>query len=132
MSKAWKPIEILVEDRASGLSLIQELRSSTLPIKPMKSDSDKQSRAQAITPIIEAGKVFLPENAPWLPDFFDEMASFPNGLHDDIVDSTSQALNYLRQRNVEVTDGTVGHILGIRDSEELDKEELWAKALMAV
>ena len=130
MAQEWNPTEILVEDRASGQSLIQELRSSTLlPIIPVKSDRDKQSRAQAITPIIEAGKVFLPENAPWLPDFLDEMASFPNGLHDDIVDSTSQALNYLRQRNVEVTDGTVGHILGIRDSEELDKEELWAKAL---
>jgi predicted phage terminase large subunit-like protein len=129
LAQEWKPTEILVEDRASGQSLIQELRRSTLPIKPVKSDRDKQSRAQAITPIIEAGKVFLPENAPWLPDFLDEMASFPNGLHDDIVDSTSQALNYLRQRNVEVTDDTVRLILGISDSEELDKEELWAKAL---
>jgi predicted phage terminase large subunit-like protein len=129
LAQEWNPTDILVEDRASGQSLIQELRSSTLPIKPVKSDRDKQSRAQAITPIIEAGKVFLPENAPWLPDFLEEMASFPNGLHDDIVDSTSQALNYLRQRNVEVTDTTVGLILGISDSEELDKEELWAKAL---
>jgi predicted phage terminase large subunit-like protein len=129
LAQEWNPTEILVEDRASGQSLIQELRSSTLPIKPVKSDRDKQSRAQAITAIIEAGKVFLPENAPWLPDFLDEMASFPNGLHDDIVDSTSQALNYLRQRNVEFTDATVRLILGISDSEELDKEELWAKAL---
>ena len=56
--------EILVEDRASGQSLIQELKSSTaLPIIAVKSD-DKQARAQAITPLIEAGKIFLPENAP--------------------------------------------------------------------
>jgi hypothetical protein len=50
----------------------------------------------AVTPLMEAGKVFLPESAPWLADFIDEMAAFPNGVHDDAVDSTTQALNYLR------------------------------------
>jgi phage terminase large subunit-like protein len=50
-----------------------------------------------VTPIIETGRVFLPDSAPWLADFVDSMASFPNAAHDDDVDSTTQALNYLRE-----------------------------------
>jgi phage terminase large subunit-like protein len=88
----------LVEDRASGQSLLQELKSATtLPVLAVKVDSDKLSRAQAVTPLIEAGKVFLPESAPWLADYIDELATFPTGNYDDAVDSTTQALNYLRQ-----------------------------------
>jgi len=56
------------------------------------------ARAQAITPLIEAGKVFLPESAPWLDAYVDELAAFPTGVHDDAVDSTTQALNYLRHQ----------------------------------
>jgi predicted phage terminase large subunit-like protein len=65
LAEQWKPHAILVEDRASGQSLIQELKNSTaLPIIPVKVDSDKQTRAAAVTPIMEAGKIFLPESAP--------------------------------------------------------------------
>jgi predicted phage terminase large subunit-like protein len=99
LGNEWRPHAILVEDAASGQSLIQELRHKTLlPIIPVKIDRDKISRAQAITPLIEAGKVFLPESAPWLTEFVDELAAFPMGVHDDAVDSTTQALNYLRQQ----------------------------------
>ena len=56
------------------------------------------ARTQAVTPLIEAGKVFLPESAPWLADFLDELAAFPTGVHDDVVDSVTQALNYLRHQ----------------------------------
>ena len=45
---------------------------------------------------MEAGKIFLSEGAPYVSDFVEEMACFPNGAHDDIVDSTTQAVNYLR------------------------------------
>ena len=69
------------------------------PIRPIKVDTDKVTRAHAITPLIEAGKVFLPESAPWLNEYVDELAAFPNGLHDDAVDSTTQALNYLREQS---------------------------------
>ena len=62
----------------------------------MKVDSDKLARAQSVTPLVEAGRVFLPESAPWLNDFVDELAAFPKGTHDDSVDSVTQALNYLR------------------------------------
>jgi predicted phage terminase large subunit-like protein len=98
LAREWKPNAILVEDKASGQSLIQELQlASALPVLPVKVDSDKVARAHAVTPLIEAGKVFLPEMAPWLNSYLDEMATFPTGLHDDAVDSTTQALNYLRE-----------------------------------
>jgi predicted phage terminase large subunit-like protein len=102
LAEQWKPAQILIEDRASGQSLIQELKHSTcLPIIPIKADTDKMSRAQSVTPLIEAGRVFLPESAPWLNDFVDELAAFPKGKHDDCVDSTTQALNYLRHKPVD-------------------------------
>lgn len=92
----YKPHAMLIEDKASGQSLIQELRRQTaLPIIAIKVDSDKVSRAYAVTPLIESGRVFLPENAPWLLDYVHSLATFPNGAHDDDVDSTTQALNYL-------------------------------------
>ena len=93
----WNPNAILIEDAASGQSLIQELRAgTTLPVRAVKVERDKVSRAHAVTPLIEAGKVFIPEKAPWVDAFLDETASFPNGQFDDSVDSVTQALNYLR------------------------------------
>lgn len=102
LAEQWKPTQILVEDRASGQSLIQELRYSTcLPITAIKVDTDKMSRAQSVTPLIEVGRVFLPESAPWLNDFVDELAAFPKGTHDDCVDSVTQALNHLRHQPLD-------------------------------
>jgi predicted phage terminase large subunit-like protein len=91
-----KPSACLVEDKASGQSLIQELQRDTkLPILPVKVDSDKMTRASAVTPMIEAGKVYLPKNAPWLYDYLEELSAFPNGEFDDQVDSTTQALKWM-------------------------------------
>ena len=109
MAEQYKPAQILIEDQSSGQSAIQELRhASALPIIPVKVDSDKSSRARAVTGLIEAGKVFLPESAPWLNDYVDELAGFPTATHDDVVDSTTQALNYLGHQPVnEVRFSTV-------------------------
>lgn len=93
-----KPTVIIVEDKASGQSLIQELlRDNTKghPIVAIKVETDKISRAYACTPVIEGGRVYLPEDAPWLADYVSSLASFPNAAHDDDVDSTTQALAYL-------------------------------------
>jgi len=51
--------------------------------------------------MIEAGKVFLPEFAPWLYDYIEELSAFPNATHDDQVDSTTQALSFMRMRQEE-------------------------------
>lgn len=93
----YKPYAVIVEDKASGQSLIQELNKETImPVFPVKVDTDKITRANAATPIIEAGKVLLPAEAPWVADLVEEMTAFPAGEHDDIVDSVVHALNYLR------------------------------------
>jgi predicted phage terminase large subunit-like protein len=129
LAEQWKPNAILIEDRASGQSLIQELKtSSTLPIIPVKVDSDKLARAQAVTPLLEAGKVFLPDSAQWVSDFIDELAAFPSGLHDDLVDSMTQALNYLRAESFSsLTELFVK--MNAPDETNLDIEELWHKAM---
>jgi predicted phage terminase large subunit-like protein len=94
----WHPHAVLVEDHASGQSLIQSLQSDTrLPILPVKSGGvDKISRAAAAAPMVEAGRVYLPTTAPWLADFEDELASFPVAQFDDQVDSLVQFLNWAR------------------------------------
>jgi len=96
-----KPHAILVEDAASGQSLIQELqRGTTMPVLPIKADKSKTTRVTAITPLIEAGRVLLPDRASWLYDYIEELSAFPNGQFDDQVDSTSQALAYMARRGI--------------------------------
>jgi predicted phage terminase large subunit-like protein len=95
-----RPSALLIEDRASGQSLIQELRRDTLlPVIPVKVDNDKEARVNAISPLIEAGKIYLPESTNWLHDYIEELTSFPSGEYDDQVDSTSQALNWLSKNS---------------------------------
>lgn len=95
----FNPNAVLVEEKASGKSLIQELRRNTrIPLIGRKADRDKVTRAQAVTPMIEGGRVFLPEWSMWKDDYIASMAAFPTGAHDDDVDATTQGLNYLRSR----------------------------------
>ena len=92
-NKYPKAREILIEDKANGpavISSIQREVSGVIPINPKES---KVARAQAITPQIESGNVFLPKDKTFTYDLIEECASFPNGAHDDMVDSMSQALN---------------------------------------
>jgi predicted phage terminase large subunit-like protein len=104
LAERWRPTSVLIEDRASGQSLIQELRAETrLPVTPVKVDRDKLSRANAVTPIIESGRVYLPRSASWLADFMDELASFPAAPHDDMVDALTQALNSVRDTGSRYT-----------------------------
>jgi predicted phage terminase large subunit-like protein len=89
----FHPASILIEDTAAGTQLVQELRHQGLhQIKPVKVEGSKEMRMRAQTPSIEAGHVWLPEQAPWLQDYVHELMMFPNGRHSDQVDSTSQAL----------------------------------------
>jgi len=102
LAQKWRPDRTLIEDKASGQSLLQELKSSSrLAVFPIKVDSDKVSRAHAATPLIEAGKVYLPQGASWLPEFIDEASAFPAAAHDDQVDALTQALNYFRADGAE-------------------------------
>jgi predicted phage terminase large subunit-like protein len=102
LADIWKPHAVLIEDAASGQSLIQALKAETrLPILPVKPLGDKQSRAHAVSPLVESGRVFLPAEAPWLDDFLDEVTSFPAAPHDDMVDALTQGLGYLRGKGYQ-------------------------------
>jgi predicted phage terminase large subunit-like protein len=93
------PDIILIEDKASGQSLIEEFkRESNLPILPFNPERDKTARAYAITPIIDNGQLFLPIHSDWLEDFLETVVAFPFGEHDDDVDSMTMAIRYLIQR----------------------------------
>jgi predicted phage terminase large subunit-like protein len=92
----WHPSAVLIEDTASGQSLLQELRT-VLPIKGITPDADKTARANSITPTIENGQFWILEGAPWFRDYIEEMTGFPGVAHDDFVDATVQALAHLRE-----------------------------------
>jgi predicted phage terminase large subunit-like protein len=93
----WRPSKVLIEDKASGQSLIQELKKGTpMPLIAVKVDKDKVTRAHAATPLIESGRVLIPKHAPWAATLVKECADFPHGKHDDIVDSVTQFLNHQR------------------------------------
>lgn len=99
-----KPDAVLIEDTSAGSSLAQDLRSTTSqPIEKITVTRDKESRAAAITPLVKCGSVYLPNDAPWLNDFLDEISQFPRGRHDDMVDCAVQALTYLRDSDSILT-----------------------------
>ncbi len=93
----WRPQTILVEDKASGQSLIQSLKLKT-PIIAIKPKFDKITRFASHTPLFEAGKIFIRTEAAWRLQLEQELLGFPKSAHDDQVDALSQALNYLEQR----------------------------------
>lgn len=95
------PHAILIEDKASGQQLLQDLRRETaLPIVPVKSSDGKITRFAAISAMIEAGRLSLPQHAGWLPAFESELLEFPHGRHDDQVDALTQYLDFLRKSQI--------------------------------
>jgi predicted phage terminase large subunit-like protein len=98
-SEAFAPAVILIEDKASGTQLIQDLIADGLTsVTGCAPDGDKTMRLHAQTATIENGFVHLPEAAHWLPDYLAEFMLFPNARYDDQVDSTAQALAWAKQR----------------------------------
>ena len=103
LNAKYKSNLIIIEDKASGISLIQELKRETrLPIKAVKVSTDKVSRVHSITPLLESGNVVLSEAIENIDIFLNECEDFPNGEFDDMVDSMSQFLEYIRTANVNI------------------------------
>lgn len=95
-AKEWHPNAVVIEDTAAGQSVIQELRRTTqLPIIPIKVTASKEARAATVAPTCEAGKVILPKIGPAVGALVDQLAAFPTGLHDDMVDAFVHAVGYL-------------------------------------
>jgi predicted phage terminase large subunit-like protein len=95
--------QIVIEDKSSGIQLIQDLRNEgvrkVVEYKPPPG-ADKVMRLHACSDRFENGRVFLPRNAPWLDEYVTELVGFPGTKHDDQVDSTTQALDHLREPDV--------------------------------
>lgn len=97
LAEQWQPDAILIEDKASGQQLLQDVRRETqLPLIARMPKGDKITRFAAVSAMIEAGRVALPEQAPWLSDFEQEILLFPHGEHDDQVDALTQYLDWIR------------------------------------
>jgi predicted phage terminase large subunit-like protein len=98
MYKEWEPDTLIVEKRAAGAPLIYEMRKMGIPMSEFTpgKGNDKISRVNAISDLFASGMVWCPETR-WAEEVMDELASFPNGDHDDLVDSSSQALMRFRQ-----------------------------------
>jgi predicted phage terminase large subunit-like protein len=95
----WNPVELAIEKAASGWAIVQSLKDETnWPIIGVPSTESKFSRANAVTPLFEAGRIMLPDRAPWLQCWIDEHVAFGAGAgagktrKDDQVDTTSLAL----------------------------------------
>jgi len=94
----WEPEDVIVEAKASGVSLIQELRLAGIPVIPYTpvrgtnaNPNNKMTRVNAIAPVLESGVVWAPGDssgfAPWAEDLIHECAAFPKGEHDDMTDT---------------------------------------------
>jgi predicted phage terminase large subunit-like protein len=95
--EAERPRFVLIEDSSVSMDFIEMMQRETrLPLKPVSPGTmDKEARVKARVNMIEAGRVWLPNNQPWVDEFIDECAAFPGGQYDDQVDQMSQALKYL-------------------------------------
>ena len=92
-----KPDVCMVEKKASGQSLIQDMRRAGLPVMEYSPDRDKVSRVYAASPIMEAGRVWIPTNKKWSEDLIEELIRFPNAAHDDQVDAMTMAIHYMKE-----------------------------------
>jgi len=93
----FHPDVVLIENHGSGSALIQDFKHEGLyAVLGIKPEGDKVMRLHAQSATIENGFVYVPKQAPWLAEYLLELTTFPKGKHDDQVDSTSQALEWIK------------------------------------
>ena len=100
----WKADSILLEDKGSGTSLIQDLKADGVYCIAIKPEGDKVVRMSACSARIESGSVLLPHKAAWLDPFRAELLAFPHGSHDDQADALSQLINWTRTKPISMCD----------------------------
>src|SRR4051812_39819792 len=96
LARKYRPRYILIEDASTGTPLAQELKSAEFGgvIKLVKVERDKQCRAYVNQAKFEAGLVWFPRRAPFMPELEAELLTFPQSKNDDQVDSIMQALSF--------------------------------------
>ena len=82
-----------VEAKANGEAIMDMVRQKVPGVIPVTPTESKVARAHAVTPLFQAGNVYVPKEAPWVYDYLDELTKFPNAAHDDRVDATTQGLS---------------------------------------
>ena len=100
-SQAWPKVGYkLVEDKANGTAVIDDLKATVGGLVAVEPKGGKEARASVVEPYCEAGNIWLPDIAthPWVDKYIDEFAAFPKGVNDDQVDSTSQAIVWMLER----------------------------------
>ncbi len=102
--KMYDPDMVLIEQKGSGMPLTQELRRMGIPVTPFTPSrgADKFTRMHSCAPVFESGMVWCPETN-FADEVMEECASFPNGEHDDLADSMTQAILRFRQGGFIVT-----------------------------
>ena len=93
----YQPDAVLIEKKASGQSLIQDLRMAGIPVLEYSPDRDKEARAHAASALLEDGRIWFPSRKKWAKDLISICAAFPSGANDDIVDTCTQAWLRLRK-----------------------------------
>tara|TARA_R100000544_G_C2221333_1_gene57751 strand:+ start:226 stop:1503 length:1278 start_codon:yes stop_codon:yes gene_type:complete len=93
----YEPDAVLIEKKASGQSLLQDLRMAGIPVLEYSPDRDKEARAHASSALLEDGRIYFPANKKWANNLIDICAAFPAGDNDDIVDTCTQAWLRLRK-----------------------------------
>jgi predicted phage terminase large subunit-like protein len=96
--REWEPDAFVVEAKASGAPLIYELRAMGIPVQEFTPTrgNDKIVRINSVSDLFSSGKVWAPPTR-WAEEVIEEMAAFPNSDHDDLVDSSTQALIRFRK-----------------------------------
>jgi len=93
---------VLIEDKANGPAIISELQKEIAGVVAVNPEGGKIARAQATAPLWESGSIELPDpqvfGCSWIEDYLHNICAFPKAAHDDDMDSTSQALIYMRSR----------------------------------
>ena len=94
----WEPDTVIIEAKASGLPLVQELRRVGIPVNTFSpgKGQDKIARLNSVSPIFQDGRIWIPENR-WGEELIEEVSDFPNGENDDLVDATTLALARFRE-----------------------------------
>ena len=94
----WEPDACIVEAKAAGAPLVYELRQMGIPVSEFTPTrgNDKIMRLNSVSDLFASGKVWAPETR-WAEEVIEEMAAFPNSDHDDLVDSSTQALIRFRK-----------------------------------
>ncbi|WP_050931676.1 phage terminase large subunit [Aestuariivita boseongensis] len=101
LQSRWNAQLILIEEAGSGVQLIQDLKQDgAISVRGIIPKDDKATRLLSVSHLIEGGQIAVPADAPWIAEFQREVTLFPNGKHDDQVDSLSQFLIWLAQPRV--------------------------------